>query len=326
MPQKDTTSVSPVRIGLLLIDGFALMSYAAFIEPFRAANSLAGRTLYIWTHITLDGRAVRASNGVTLLAENQIGDAIGVDMLMIFAAGKPADFHDSVCFGWLRQVARQGIVMGGVSGGPYLLARAGLLGGYRVTIHWEHAVALQEEFPTLLLEPGLYVIDRGRVTCAGGTAGLDLAIRLIEDNSGTALATAVGEWFLRSEAREPGQNQRSGLAMRFGTHDTRLLTMLAAMERHIESPLSRDRLAVVVGTSVRHLERLCQSQLGATMSETYMTIRLNAAAQLLRSTDFSVTEVAMATGFRTSSHFSRRFAQKFGHAPSCRESAGDRRG
>lgn len=317
MPTNDAISRGrPIRIGLLLIDGFALMSYASFIEPFRAANSLGGAHLYSWSHIALKGQEAFASNGARLVADAQVGDAVDCDMLFVFAAGDPSAFRDESCFAWLRLLSRRGIRLGGVSGGPYLLARAGLLGHRRMTIHWEHAASLHAEFPALMLEGGLYVIDGDRMTCAGGTAGLDLAVSLIEQDQGVALARRVAEWFIRAEPRSADLSQRSGLADRYGTTNGRLLPMLAAMESALEEPFSREALAARAGVSLRQLERLCSVHLGKTIAETYLIIRLNRAAELLRSTGLPVTEVALACGFRSATHFARRFAARYGMSAS----------
>jgi transcriptional regulator GlxA family with amidase domain len=304
-----------IRIGLLLIDDFALMSYASLIEPFRAANNLAGAHLYEWQHVSIRGREAFASNGVTLLTDASIKGAPPFDRIFVFAAGDPASFLDEHCFGWLRQQARQGVAIGGVSGGPYLLARAGLLHGYRMTIHWEHASALREDYPDLSMEPGLYVIDRDRMTCAGGTAGLDLALALIERDHGIALARQVAEWFIRTEQRQSNVAQRLGLAERYGTRNARLLNMLGTMEDAIDEPLSRDALATEAGVSVRQLERLCAHHLQASMADIYLAIRLDHAAHLLRSTSLSVTTISVACGFVTASHFSRAFGGRFGLPP-----------
>ena len=317
MPIADITiRAASTKIALLLLDGFALMSYAAFIEPFRAANSLAGVPLYRWTHVSLGGQEAVASNGARLVADTRVGEPLDCDMLFVFAAGDPATFRDEACFAWLRLLARRGIRIGGVSGGPYLLARAGLLGRRRATIHWEHAAALQAEFPDVVVEPGLYVVDADRVTCAGGSAGLDLALSLIESDQGPTLAQRVGEWFIRAEPRRSDRSQRLGLAERHGTTNSRLLPMLAAMEAALEDPLPRESLAVRAGVSLRQLERLCESHLGASIVEVYLAIRLDRAAELLRSTGLSVTEVAFICGFRSPAHFSRRFSMKFGKNPS----------
>jgi len=307
---------SPIRIGLLLTDGFALMSYASIIEPFRAANRLAGSLHYSWTHISIDGRPVTASSGTSIATVPAMAAGDSFDRVFVFAAADPSAYRDRDCFAWLRQMARSGASMVGVSGGPFLLARAGLLEGYRTTIHWEHAEALKDEFPSLAIEGGLYVIDRDRVTCAGGTAGMDLAVELISRDLGPERAQQVAEWFIRTEPRPAGHSQRSGVETRYGTSNDRLARMLMAMEGALEDPLSRQALANEAGISLRQLERLCAGQLGRTISRTYLDMRLDHAAQLLRSTSLSVTDIAVACGFRSQSHFSRSYRARFDHPPS----------
>jgi transcriptional regulator GlxA family with amidase domain len=324
MSHSDNAEKSPHTrtLGLFLTDGFALMSYASIIEPFRAANSLARSTLYRWLHITHDGQAVSASNGASILADQAIADPLDCDMLFVFAAGDPAALTDKATFAWLRGLARRETHIVGVSGGPYLLARAGLLDGYRATIHWEHAAAIAEEFPNLAVESSLFVIDRQRLTCAGGTAGLDLAVELINRDHGAALAAQVSEWFIRTEPRRAESSQRLSLAERHDVTNDRVLRALAEMEAAIEEPCSRSALAARAGVSVRQLERLFEACLGTTVARMYMRIRLDAAAQLLRSTSLSVTAVGLACGFRSSSHFSRNYKARFGHSPSSAASAG----
>lgn len=305
----------PRSLGLLLVDGFALLSYAAVVEPFRAANSLAGAELYRWTHVAVGGEAARASNGAAILAGARVGEALDCDLLIVFAGGDPTRFDDAATFAWLRQLAARGVGLAGVSGGPYLLARAGLLDGRRATVHWEHAAAFREDFPGVALEDGLYVIDGRRMTCAGGTAGLDLAVELIERDQGRVLADRVGEWFIRTESRRAGRSQRLSLRDRYGVRHDGTLRALAAMEGAVEEPLGRDALAARAGVSVRQLERLFRTHLKGTVAATYLRIRLEQASQLLRTTSLSVTDVAVACGFASGSHFARVFRRAFGHAP-----------
>lgn len=312
------------RLGLLLVDGFALMSYAALIEPFRAANNLAGETLYSWVHVSVGPRSAQASNGATILADQQVGAALDCDVLFVFAGGDPATFEDGATFGWLRGLAGRGVALAGVSGGPYLLARAGLLEGHRATIHWEHAAAFREAFPDIALETGLYVIDRRRMTCAGGAAGLDFALELIERDHGHALASRVGEWFIRTEPRRAERPQRLSLRERYGVRHDGALRALAAMEAAVEEPLTRQALSQIAGISIRQLERLFRSQLNATVAEVYLRIRLEQADRLLRTTGLSVTAVAVACGFVSSSHFARVFRNAFDRSPGAdRRAEGD---
>jgi len=314
---------SPRVFGLLLTDGFALMSYASVMEPFRAANVLAGRELYRWIHISIDGRPARASNGASILADRRVGEPLDCDTLFVFAAGDPAAFADPATFAWLRRLAGGGTRLAGVSGGPFLLARAGLLDGYRATIHWEHRPAFVEAFPRVATQPGLYVIDRRRLTCAGGTAGLDLAIALIARDHGHALAARVGEWFIRAEPRAADEPQRPGPRERYGVANDRVLKALAHMEATVEEPASRQALARIAGVSVRQLERLFAAHLGQTVNDIYLRIRLGEADQLLRQTSLSVTAIGVACGFQSASHFSRAFSARYGEAPSRRRRYAD---
>jgi transcriptional regulator GlxA family with amidase domain len=322
MPKNDITPEASQRtLGLLLIDGFALMSYASVIEPFRAANTLAGRELYRWTHISVDGHKVSASNGASILADHAVGDPIACDTLFVFAAGDPAQFSDARTFAWLRRLARSNVRLAGVSGGPFLLARAGVLAGYRATIHWDHQPTFLEAFPTLAIEPGLYVIDRRRLSCAGGTAGLDLAIELIEREHGHKLAAQVSEWFIRTEPRPAGKSQRLSLRERVGISNDRVLRVLAEMGETLEEPTAMRELARLA-VSLRQLERLFSAHLHETVTERYLRIRLEKAAELLRKTGLSVTAIGVACGFQSSSHFSRAFKAHYGQTPSAKRRLG----
>ncbi len=312
----DTAGYHIVRtIGLLLLDGFALLSYAAVIEPYRAANVLAGRTLYRWLHISIDGRPARASNGATIAADRRVGEATGCDTLFVFAAGNPLMAGDPATMAWLRQVALGGATIAGVSAGPWLLARAGLLDGYRATIHWEHRPAFVAVFPRVTAEVGVYVIDRARVTCAGGMAGMDLAVELIEREQGHALAARISDWFIQSEPRDAGKPQRLMLRARYSISDDRILRILAVMEASIEDPVARPMLARLAGVSLRQLDRLFADLVGETAGKHYLRIRLASARQLLRTTRMSVTDVGIACGFKSSSHFSRTYTAHHGKAP-----------
>lgn len=316
MTESDNQSLFAGRtLGLLLIEDFALMSYASVIEPYRAANVLAGEALYRWRHVSIDGRPVRASNGASVAADLAVGQPLACDVLFVFAAGDPASFHDSATFAWLREIARRGAVVAGVSGGPFLLARAGLLDGYRATIHWDHRPTFAESFNQITVEPSLYVIDRRRVTCAGGASGLDLAIELIEREQGHGLATQVSDWFIRTETRAADQPQRASLRERYGVANDRVLKVLARMEASVEEPASREALASLAGVSLRQLERLFARHLGQGLNDAYRRIRLEQAVQLLRKTGLSITAVALACGFRSSSHFSRAFRAQFDASP-----------
>ncbi len=304
-----------MRIGFLLIPGFALMSYASAVEPLRAANTLSGRRLYDWVHISPGEPDVQASCGASVPCPMRVGDNVRLDILFVCAGGNPASFSDKPTFAWLRRLAKQGIRMGGVSGGPYVLARAGLMSGRHMTIHWEHASALQEELPDLMLSRSLYVVDRDRLTCAGGVAAIDMMHRLIAHDHGSELATQVSDWFLHTEIRPAGGPQRASLSERYGIHRRELIAALELMENNLSEPLDRKQVAQRIGLSTRQLDRLFANGMNRSFAEHYRSIRLDRARDLIRQTPLSITEISVACGFANTSHLSRAYAARFGHPP-----------
>jgi AraC family carnitine catabolism transcriptional activator len=316
MPSSANTSdkSGPTSVGFLLIPGFALMSYASAIEPLRAANVLSGKELYRWWHLTPDDKPVAASNGVTVLPDFPKGEAAAPDLLFVCAGGNPAIYGNRKVFDWLRRMARHGVTLGGISGGPYILAKAGLLSGRRCTLHWEHIPSLKETFPEVNVTRSLFEIDRDRITCSGGIAALDMMIALIAEAHGHDLGMSISEWFLHTELREGPFPQRMDLRFRHGVGDDKLLRAMKAMEDNLERPLPRAHLAKASGVSLRQLERLFRRHLNRSLHQHYLTLRLTKAHKLLRETSLSVMDVAVATGFASGSQFSRVYRRVFGRA------------
>jgi AraC family transcriptional regulator, glycine betaine-responsive activator len=299
--------------GFLLLPGFALMSFAAAVEPLRAANHLAGRRLY---DIAFYGEGAVSSVGVAVPGAALPRCASDLSALFVCAGGGPADWRRPDVHRALRRMAGEGVRLGGISGGPYLLAAAGLLTGRRFTIHWEHAAALREAFPHLRPEPTRYVIDRDRVTCGGGVAPLDLMHALIAERMGSDFAGRVSDWFLHTRV-EPGEGpQRASLAERFGVHHPALLTALEKMAGNLEKPLSRGTIARAAGVSERQLDRLFAAHRGCGFLDDYHRLRLEHGRRLLRQSALSVSEIAFATGYSSVSHFGRAFRRLFGATPS----------
>lgn len=315
----------PQCFAFLLLPGFPLMSYASAVEPLRAANALAGEELYQWTQVSFDGGMLAPSNGIRFAADATLAETVAqaetapsartIDALFVCAGGNPALFDHAPTFAHLRALAHAGVTLGGMSGGPYMLARAGLLAGYRFTLHWEHLPAFAEEFPRLKPERTLFVADRDRISCAGGMAALDMMIGLIGQRCGADLAAAVSEWYLNTRTRQGSDAQRMTLRERTGVANARLLKTLAAMEAHLEDPLPRPALADIAGITLRQLERLFAAHLGTTIAQRYSDMRLERARTLLRQSSLSVAEIAVACGFVSTSHFSKSYKAHFGLKP-----------
>lgn len=305
-----------MRIGILPIAQFAVMSFAATVEPLRAANLLAGVALYDIVHIGQGDAPVPSSGAAEVRTQARVGDALTLDMLFVIAGGELRDHSDPALYRWLSRMGRQGTQLAGVSGGPLILARAGLMAGRRMTVHWEYAAALAERSPDLLLERTLYVIDRDRMTCAGGTAPLDMMHALIARQHGAGFARQVSDWFMHTEIRPPIGPQRAGLVERVGSHNAAILDAVEAMANHIADPLDLPQLAAIAGLSPRQLNRLFSEHLNQTVMRYYRALRLERAQSLLRNSTLPLTQIALATGFANSSHFSQAYLAQFGHAPS----------
>jgi transcriptional regulator GlxA family with amidase domain len=316
-PRENRGSVPAIRcVGFLLVPGFALMSYASAVEPLRAANRIAGKILYRWWHASPGNQPAIASSGAAVLPDFTLGSNVAeLDLLLVCAGGNPATFNDRSTFTWLRKLARKGVAIGGISGGPFVLAKAGLLTGRRCTVHWEHMPAFQEAFPDVELTCSLFELDGDRITCSGGVATLDLMVALITRDHGYELGAAVGDWFLHTHVRAGEGPQRMDLRFRVGVADEKLLAVVKAMEANLEAPLPRARLADLAGISLRQLERSFRSHLGRGIHEHYLALRLGRSRQLLRETSLSIVEIAVATGFGSASQFSRAFRRAFEFPP-----------
>lgn len=319
--KSEPAEATPIGVGFLLLPGFPLMSYAGAIEPLRAANLLAGRTLYRWWHASADGAPVAASCGVAILPDREIG-ARDPDARRVFlcAGGNPSTFRDRRVFAWLRRLSRSGVALGGISGGPFVLARTGLLDERRCTLHWEHIPAFQETFPRARVERSLFEIDGDRITCSGGIAALDMSLQLIADDFGRTLALEVGDWFLHNQIREGRSLQRMTFARRFGLRDERLDRVLGTIDDHLETPLTREALARLANVSVRHLERLFLDALGVTLHEYYLRQRLGKANRLRRETTMKLDDIALATGFRSAAAL-RRVERRYAGRPASIDAA-----
>lgn len=302
------------RVGVYPVPGFALMSYACIVEPLRAANLLSERDLYEVVHFASDGASI-SSSGAAVDGDHTMGSTPPLDLLLVVAGGDPFAFGDADVFDWLKGVAEGGTRIGGVSGGSVLLVKAGLMEGRRMTVHWEHAATLAEQFPGVLIERRLYVIDRDRVTCGGGVAPLDLMLALIADHHGGVFARLVSDWFLHTDIRGAAAPQRAGLAERLGVHSPHLVEAVAAMENHIADPLTLKQLALIAGVSDRHLNRQFAETLGQSAMAYYRQLRLDVARRLLAGSALSVAEISDATGFSTQAHFSNAYQRRYDRRP-----------
>ena len=304
------------KVGLLLVDDFAMMSYASTVEPLRAANLLSGEELYTIEYLCSGDKHAVSSGNIRIDASLSLKDAEKLDILFVIAGGNPSTFKDEAVFATLRKLATRGVTLGGVSAGPNILARAGVMKDRRMTVHWEHAPSLIERLPDLLVARSLYVIDRDRITCAGGTAPLDMMHALITNHHGAQFAREVSDWFMHTEVRPARGQQRAGLVERHNTTNSSVIKTIEVMENHIADPLTLQQLADLSNLSTRQMNRLFKSNIGLGTMQFYTTLRLNQARKLCEQSTLSITEIAIATGFTSTAYFSTKFKNQFQVSPS----------
>ncbi len=315
-PDSHGVLMPPLKIGIYAKPGFALLSYAALVDTMRAANHLHDRQCFEIVHFgTGDGGSV-SSSGARLDGVPVARMTSDLDIAFVVAGSNVTGPDAPELTAFLRLLDRRGVTLGGVSGGPVILARAGLMKQRRMTVHWDHFNDLRETDPELLLERALYVVDRGRMTCAGGSAPVDMMHGIIAARWGAELARRVGDWFLQADIRPPQGPQRAGRSARYGIANATVLTAVELMENHLSDPMSSGQLAAITGVSPRQLSRLFRAHFGRSPMQFHTQLRLELARDLLRKSSLSLTEIALATGFGGSAHFATRFRAHSGTAPS----------
>lgn len=305
----------PQRIALILVPEFTMMPVTSAIEPLRHANRVSGKSLYKWTLHSLDGQPMTASNGIVTMVNGDL-ESIPADAAVVVCCGLNVQHHtDKRLLSWLRKTARRGVDIGAVCTGAHVLAEAGLLDGYRCTIHWENLPGFNEAFPEIDATGGLFEIDEDRFTSAGGTTALDMMLSLITSQHGSDMAAQVAEAVLHSPIRHHSENQRLSLPARIGARHPKLVAIIEKMEESLEEPLSPSILAKQAGLSTRQLERLFRRYLDRSPKRYYLELRLKKARSLLLQTDLSVINVALACGFSSPSHFSKCYRAFYGRTP-----------
>lgn len=299
------------RIGFVLVPGFALMSTAAAMEPLRAANLFAPAPLYDIVPLSVAGGPVRSSLPATI--DTAPLSSVPFDIVFVVAGGDPLVMPDRRLDDALRRLDGQGVALGGISGGALVLARAGLMANRRFTAHWHHLDAARALPGPFVVDRRLYVIDRDRYTCAGGTAPLDMMHAIIAADHGAAMARRVADWFIQTEIRAADAPQRGDAD--HGPLSPPVRAALDLMESHLADPLDLSQVAALVGLSPRQLQRRFTAELGATVMGQYRALRLDLARDLLRRTRLRVGDIAAMTGFASPAHLSAAHAARFGEPP-----------
>jgi transcriptional regulator GlxA family with amidase domain len=309
----------PTRFGFLLIDDFTLISMSSAIETLRMANRLSGEDIYTWKTVSESGEAVCASDGLCIQADCGIEDhGVFQDIdAIIVCGGRRVEKHvTEPILRWLKKAAKSGLQLGSTCTGSYVLAKAGVLDGYRCSIHWENIASLTDMFPKVQVRRSIYTIDRDRLTSSGGTTPIDMMLYLVRRHCGPEITAGVAEQFVYERVRNPDDLQRVPLRHFVGRQSMKLVNAVELMEANIKEPISQVELADYVDLSRRQLQRLFQKYLLCTPSRYYLQLRLQRARELLLQTNLGLVEIGAQTGFVSISHFSKSYKEVYGYSPS----------
>jgi transcriptional regulator GlxA family with amidase domain len=306
-------ATAPLTIALFVLPQASILEVASALDPLRNANRHLGYDAYRWRVVTPDGQPVPLTCGIELPSAGDLAHATGADALMVIAGYRLDLVATRPLIRDLRRIAPRFQLVGGIDAAPWVMARAGLLDGYRATVHWEDLEDLATAHPEIEVVPDRYVIDRNRATIGGAAAATDFMLHLIRARHGAALARQVAASFLAtvrkgSEPQIAPEGQDPAL-------DPRVARAVAMMEATLDTPAPVSHIAATVDLSPRRLETLFRENLGLTPGAYALSLRLSAARRMLTDTRHPLSEIALRTGFSSPATLSRAFKARYGSAP-----------
>jgi len=312
--------VSAKRIGFLIFDKVMALDLVGPMDAFTTANAVTGindARYYELITIGLSQKPIVCGSGMRFSPDTTIRDAPALDTLILPGGeGLRRPEIEKQLSRWLRTRATQTRRIVSVCTGIYALAAAGLLDDRNVTTHWRFAAQFARQFPKLKVNADALFVKDGRFyTSAGVTAGIDLALALIEEDYGPHLALTVARDLVVYLKRPGGQDQFSQ-PLKFQVQSTDRFADLAGwIATNLSADLSEEALARRVGYSPRHFRRLFKECFGSSPGRFVEQMRLNEARSRLAIPRNTVESVAESLGFRSRHVFSRAFERQFGLLP-----------
>ena len=306
------------RYGFLLLPGFSLFSLACTTEVLRVANDFLGGEAHEVVLLSLDGPLVRAAGGESIAVRGELTSFSWLSGLFVIAETVPAandprvSAIQSACSTIAGNLAA-GCVFGGIGTGAAWLAHAGQLQGTRCTLSSTYLEPISAAFPNTIVSSSLYEIDRARLSCAGGSAGIDLMISWLAQQYGERMLQHLLSHFGLERLRD--SRERKNTATVHTASSAKLAEAVQLMQSNLGEPLSTEEIAELVGVSRRQLERLFKQHLDTLPSRWYLEQRLNRAQRLLQQTSQSILQIGLSCGFTSGAHFSNAYRQFFARTP-----------
>ena len=309
----------PRTIAIVAMPGVQLLDVSGPLDVFAEANVQAQKSAYRLLIVAKNAGHIRSSSGVRLVPDLVIGDVteVRIDTLLVAGCPNAADvLPDASVVAWLRRIAPRARRYGSVCSGAFLLAATGLIDGRRVTTHWAAAQQLALRYPAVTVdEDAIHVRDGPLRTAAGVTAGLDLALALVEEDLGRDVAMKVASQLVMYFKRSGGQMQfsRKGVAAPAGR------SALQEVQRWVAANPAADHsvatLAKRADLSPRHFARLFRNEVGITPASWVETTRVTVARRLLEGGQHTPKQVAARCGFADADTLRRAFARRVGVTP-----------
>jgi len=301
------------RIAVVVFPGFQLLDAAGPIAAFEIAGRHRPGAYELVVLAPVAG-PVASSSGVKMAAEAL--DDGPIDTILVSGGDGTRSLPDlAKVVAWLKGAAPRARRVTSVCSGAYLLAEAGLLDGKRATTHWGRSDDFARRYPKIRLEPDRIFVREGDVwTSAGITAGIDLALALVEDDFGSKVARATAQQLVVHQRRPGGQSQFSALLDTGGVHG-RFAALMDWVRERLGEPLNVERLAAEAAMSPRNFARAFAAETGLTPAKAVERLRLEAARVRVETTHEPIDRVAEAAGFHDPERMRRAFLRAFGQPP-----------
>lgn len=309
-----------IRVGFILQPHFSLVAFTGALDALVTANLVTSSPLFEYSTFGIDSRVVISDLGINISTDGvidslQIQHRGDLDILIVCGGFRSSLALNPKLNTCLRASEKLGIQLGGLWNGAVPLAHAGLLEGQECAVHPDNHAFMKETFQSVSVSRNTLVVTPSRLTCSGPVSALEMMLKLLKQLKGSDLVRAVREVLSCDQAAE----SRDAIPLQMGDDPTlpeSLRGIMELMRRNIDEPLTLLELADLSGVSRRQMERLFHSHLESSPSRYYLELRLMHARRLLTQTNESITNVALASGFVSTSHFSNCYKDSFGVSPS----------
>lgn len=301
------------HVSMVLTPGFQFLALGVQ-AAFELANVLRDETYYTLSITSVEGGPVMSSSGFAV-PTTKLDDVGQVDTLLLLAGLVPPPQQDETTLATLRAMAKTSRRVAGLCTGSFLLAQMGFLDGLRATTHWSYAREMRKAFPNVRVEDDRIFINEGPIwTSAGLTAGLDLAVALIEKDLGRDVAGAIARRLVMHHRRAGGQSQHSEL-LQLAPSSDRIQKTLIHAKTHLANSLTVEELAEIAALSPRQFSRAFHAETGQTPAKAVEQIRLEAARLMIEETRHPMEKIAQECGFVDLRRMRDAFMRQYGQPP-----------